>query len=127
MTVRHRWPPALLHPSPPCAQALLMPTRLGPEAPGATLACMPPPCGAVPGRFASHFHLDLPALAKVRPALVRHAQGLRAGTAELLLLNRLRAHTRRDAGKETLERAALIIEVTARHWFGQGPAPSQPA
>lgn len=39
--------------------------------------------------------------------------------AELMLLNRLRARTRPDLTADTLARAAEVIGVTARHWWGQ--------
>ncbi len=55
------------------------------------------------------------------PASARQVLGLRAGMAELVLLNRLRARTRRELSKDTLERAARILEVTARHWLGEAP------
>ena len=63
--------------------------------------------------------------AKARPALGRHALALRAGMAELVLLARLRARTRRDRCQQTLEQAARVIEVTARHWLqAQQAAPA---
>jgi hypothetical protein len=46
------------------------------------------------------------------------------GLAELMLLNRLRARNRPDLTSQTLERAAHIIAVTSRHWFGLLPAQS---
>ncbi len=49
----------------------------------------------------------------------RRLINIQAGLAELMLLNRLRARTRRDLAGDTLERAAHIIEVTSRHWFGE--------
>jgi hypothetical protein len=49
----------------------------------------------------------------------RRLINIQAGLAELMLLNRLRARTRRDRGGDTLERAAQIIEVTSRHWFAE--------
>jgi hypothetical protein len=55
---------------------------------------------------------------KGRPRLL----GLQSGLAELMLLNRLRARTRRDLAPDTLERAAAVIEVTARQWFGEARA-----
>ena len=49
--------------------------------------------------------------------------------AELMLLNRLRARTRHDLTSDTLARAAVVIGVTARYWFGEtgrGPAVREP-
>ena len=71
--------------------------------------------GAVPS--------ELSALGRLRPVLARQALGLRAGMAELVLLNRLRARTRRELCVDTLEQAARIIEVTARSWL---PAEASP-
>ena len=49
---------------------------------------------------------------------VRHLRlGLQASLAEMLLLNKLRARTRRDLASDTLQRGADIIELTAKHWF----------
>ena len=36
-----------------------------------------------------------------------------------MLLNRLRARTRHDLTSDTLVRAAVVIGVTARQWFGE--------
>ena len=36
-----------------------------------------------------------------------------------MLLNRLRARVRHDLTADTLTRAAVVIGVTARQWFGQ--------
>lgn len=58
-----------------------------------------------------------PTSADGRSASKRRLINIQAGLAELMLLNRLRARTRRDRGGDTLERAAQIIEVTSRHWF----------
>ena len=59
------------------------------------------------------------------PASARQVLGLRAGAAELVLLNRVRARTRRELSEDTLERAARILEVTARHWLGEAPTPNK--
>ncbi len=50
---------------------------------------------------------------------VRHRRvvSLQAGLAEMMLVNRLRAHTRSDLALDTLRRGAEIIALTARHWF----------
>ncbi len=55
------------------------------------------------------------------PVAGRHVLGLRAGMAELVLLNRLRARTQRELSEDTLERAARLLEVTARDWLGEAP------
>lgn len=75
----------------------------------------------------SHFSLGRSPLRKVRPALARHTMALRAGAAELLLLQRLRARTRRELSQETLEQAARILEVTARQWLSEEPGEPPPA
>lgn len=64
----------------------------------------------------------------------QHPEGRRAGLAagehrrkvsqqsrlaELMLVNRLRACVRHDLTAYTLARAAVVIGVTARHWFGE--------
>lgn len=36
-----------------------------------------------------------------------------------MLLNRLRARIRHDLTADTLARAAVVIGVTARQWFGE--------
>ena len=36
-----------------------------------------------------------------------------------MLLNRLRARVRHDLTADTLARAAVVIGVTARQWFGE--------
>ncbi len=85
-----------------------------------------PPCTPRPLGLVGHRLPDWSALAKVRPAVVRQVLSLRAGMAELVLLNRLRARTRPQPGQDVLERAARILEVTSRHWFGaEAAAPSQ--
>lgn len=46
-----------------------------------------------------------------------------------MLLNRLRARIRHDLTADTLARAAVVIGVTARHWFGEtgrSPAAREP-
>lgn len=53
-----------------------------------------------------------------RKSTARLPAVLSAGLAELTLVNRLRARTRRDLAIDALERAAKIVEVTAKHWFG---------
>ena len=50
--------------------------------------------------------------------------GLRSGMADLLLLTRLRARSPQALTAETLERAARIIELTARSWCAQEPLPA---
>ncbi len=78
-----------------------------------------PPCEPSARSLVAHFSVELSAFRKAGPALRRQALGWRAGAAELLLLNRLRARTRRGTSRDTLERAARILEVTARHWFDE--------
>jgi hypothetical protein len=83
-----------------------------------------------PQSLAAHFPdvwsqvLSAPQTAAESPG--RHTLSLRAGMAELVLLKRLQARTRRELSQDTLERAARIIEVTANSWLGAGagsPAP----
>ena len=75
------------------------------------------PAAGVPLRDASH---PRPA----RPLGQRQVLGLRAGVAELVLLNRLRARSRPQPANEVLEHAARILAVTSGHWFGRGlPGP----
>lgn len=52
-----------------------------------------------------------------RKAEVRRVDGHRASIAQLLLVARLRARTRRDLAMDSLERAAQVIFVTCRNWF----------
>jgi hypothetical protein len=52
-----------------------------------------------------------------REPVRRNFIGLQASLAEMALINRLRARTRRDLSVDTLQRAAQVIDVTARHWF----------
>lgn len=118
MTVLLPWPspvsaPHRLVPDAAMSQAWRpVPARLKASAAGLP-ARAPAPMGA-----AGHFPLDLSALGKVRPAIARQALSLRAGMAELVLINRLRARTRRGAGVDVLEQAARVIGVTARSWLG---------
>ena len=69
----------------------------------------------------------IPAPADGLSASKRRLINIQAGLAELMLLNRLRARTRRDRGGDTLERAAQIIEVTSRHWFAEAANMTQAA
>ena len=48
----------------------------------------------------------------------RRIVSLQAGLAEMMLVNRLRAHTRTDLVLDTLHRGAKIVALTAKHWFG---------
>lgn len=73
------------------------------------------PVAAVPQPMAG----ERPAINRLRPLLARQALGLRTGMAELVLLNRLRARTRRDVTVEVLEHAARVIEVSARSWLAE--------
>lgn len=58
---------------------------------------------------------------KGRHAEVRRVDRLRAGLAQLLLVVRLRARTRRDLAVDLLERAAHVIFVTCKNWFLPSP------
>ena len=49
----------------------------------------------------------------------RRQMSQRSRLAELMLLNRLRARIRHDLTADTLARAAVVIGVTARQWFGE--------
>ena len=49
----------------------------------------------------------------------RRLASQQSSLAELMLLNRLRACTRHDLTADTLARAAAVIGVTARQWFGE--------
>lgn len=60
-----------------------------------------------------------PGAQRVGRSAPRGLMSVRAGLAELVLLNRLRAQTRGKDAVQTLERAAQILEVTSRHWFGE--------
>jgi hypothetical protein len=55
------------------------------------------------------------------PAAAEHRRQVsqQSRLAELMLLNRLRARIRHDLTPDTLARAAVVIGVTARHWFGE--------
>lgn len=53
------------------------------------------------------------------PAASRQALGLRAAMAELVLLNRLRAHSHGGERQRMLEQAACVIAVTARSWLAE--------
>lgn len=59
--------------------------------------------------------------AKGRHAEVRRVDRLRASLAQLLLVARLRARTRRDLAVDLLERAAHVIFVTCKSWFLASP------
>ena len=126
MTVLYPWPASTLVPHRPLATAAISQGWHSVRPlPGPLKAELPPPCAPAPRSLASHFAVDLSALAKVRPVVARQALGLRAGVAELLLLTRLRARNRRGVNAQTLEHAARVIEVTARHWLGEDLAGAQ--
>jgi hypothetical protein len=57
--------------------------------------------------------------AGVAAAEHRRQMSQQSGLAELMLLNRLRARIRHDLTADTLARAAVVIGVTARQWFGE--------
>ncbi len=113
-----------------------MPAMAGVQAlrpPGLALkpsAAARPPCTPMALSPAGFVAASVSAPSRARPVLSRHALALRAGMAELLLLARLRARTRRGQCQKTLEHAARVIEVTARHWLlapEEGPAPDSAA
>ncbi|MDP1886829.1 MAG: hypothetical protein Q8L17_10245 [Polaromonas sp.] len=56
-----------------------------------------------------------------RHVVVRRVDRLRASLAQLLLVARLRARTRRDLAVDLLERAAHVIFVTCKSWFLPSP------
>jgi hypothetical protein len=64
--------------------------------------------------------------AKGRRAEVPRADSQRASLAQLLLVARLRARTRRDLAVDSLERAAHVIFVTCKNWFAASPASPPP-
>lgn len=120
MTVLYPWPASALVPHRPLVTAAISQGWHSVRPlPGPLKAELPPPWTPAPRSLASHFAVDLSALAKVRPVVVRQALGLRAGVAELLLLSRLRARTRRELNAQMLEQATRVIQVTARHWLGE--------
>ena len=61
-----------------------------------------------------------PVDSRVGPAAAKHHRQVsqQFRLAELMLLNRLRARVRHDLTADTLTRAAVVIGVTARQWFG---------
>ena len=69
--------------------------------------------------FSSFFQTPVGSLAG--PAAPQHRRQVsqQSGLAELMLLNRLRARVRHDLTADTLTRAAVVIGVTARQWFGE--------
>ncbi|OYY34115.1 MAG: hypothetical protein B7Y28_07765 [Polaromonas sp. 16-63-31] len=56
-----------------------------------------------------------------RHVAVRRVDRLRASIAQLLLVTRLRALTRRSLTVDLLERAAHVIFVTCKNWFLPSP------
>ncbi len=69
--------------------------------------------------FSSFF--QSPVGPRAGPAAAEHRRQMsqQSRLAELMLLNRLRARIRSDLTPDTLARAAVVIGVTARHWFGE--------
>ncbi|MDO8374382.1 MAG: hypothetical protein Q7T39_20855, partial [Polaromonas sp.] len=59
-------------------------------------------------------------------AAVRRVDRLRASIAQLLLVTRLRARTRRSLTVDLLERAAHVIFVTCKNWFQPSPDRDEP-
>jgi len=64
--------------------------------------------------------------AKRRRAEVSRVDAQRASLAQLLLVARLRARTRRDLAVDSLERAAHVIFVTCKNWFLPSPNRDEP-
>jgi hypothetical protein len=69
--------------------------------------------------FSSFFQSPVGSLAGPAAAEHRRQVSQQSGLAELMLLNRLRARIRHDLTADTLARAAVVIAVTSRHWFGE--------
>jgi hypothetical protein len=69
--------------------------------------------------FSSFFQSPVGSLAGPAAAEHRRQVSQQSGLAELMLLNRLRARIRHDLTADTLARAAVVIGVTARQWFGE--------
>jgi hypothetical protein len=69
--------------------------------------------------FSSFFQTPVGSLAGPAAAQHRRQVSQQSGLAELMLLNRLRARVRHDLTADTLTRAAVVIGVTARQWFGE--------
>jgi hypothetical protein len=70
-----------------------------------------------PRSLSSHLCLDKNQLDRMKEAPHRRVVSLQAGLAEMILVNRLRAHTRSDLALDTLQRGSKIIALTAQHWF----------
>ncbi|MES2910333.1 MAG: hypothetical protein V4718_03030 [Pseudomonadota bacterium] len=74
-----------------------------------------------PGLVARLRQRLFPASAPGKPVSVPSAYGpdkIKAGIAELLLVNRLKARsTRKTQAKDVMERAAHIVFVTCKNWF----------
>jgi hypothetical protein len=69
--------------------------------------------------FSSFFQGPMDLRAGSAAAQHRRQMSQRSRLAELMLLNRLRARVRHDLTADTLARAAVVIGVTARQWFGE--------
>jgi len=69
----------------------------------------------------SSLFFQRPAGSRPGAALAEHRRQVsqQSRLAELMLLNRLRARIRHDLTADTLARAAVVIGVTARQWFGE--------
>jgi hypothetical protein len=93
-------------------------TAAAPASGGSSVA--PGPASRMHGRGQGVLAAKLAPHPPAFPVPGRHLLSLRAGMAELALLNRLRARTRRGLNVDVLERAARIIEVTAQGWLGEG-------
>ena len=55
----------------------------------------------------------------LKPSLAKRVQ---AGLAELLLVNRLRSLASRHQAADILKRAAAVVWLTCKSWFGTGEA-----
>jgi hypothetical protein len=67
-----------------------------------------------PSHFNSH-HLQPDRVPEIQH---RRVFSLQAGLAEMMLVNRLRAHTRCDLSLDSLHLGAKVVALTAKHWFG---------
>lgn len=111
MAVMRPWPVLRPQPAP----------FVGPAASVGPVVPRLPQRRTVPQSLAARLPEVLSALHATAAGPGRHMLRLRAGMAELVLLNRLQARTRRELSKDMLEHAARLIEVTANSWLGAGP------
>jgi hypothetical protein len=85
---------------------------------------------APPASMASRFRQRLfqpwsgpraPAAAQLPEPIAQKKMTFQASIAEFLLVNRLRARKRAEPSADVLERAARIVFVTCKNWFGTPP------